>query len=82
MITILKSWIVARIVPIILGASALGALFVWDHVRIGRAEQRGEDQANAKTEKQNAETNEIGQRGSSHGGVPVPGSVRDPRYRD
>lgn len=82
MIAVLKTWALARLVPILLGGSAIVALLVWDNARIGRAEKRGEELSNAKTEKQNDETNEIGQRGSSHDGKPVSGSVRDPRYRD
>lgn len=82
MIAILKSWAFARLAPLLLGASVAGAVLVWDQLRINRAEQRGEDRANINTERQNAEIDEIGQRGSSHGGMPVAGSVRDPRYRD
>ena len=51
-------------------------------ININRAETRGAAAANAKTEAQNAKVKEDGRAGSSHHGKPVPGSVRDPGYRD
>lgn len=72
----------ARLVPIGAGVAAAVALVAWDYVRIERAEQRGEDRADVKTERNNAEVQELGRRGSDNDGKPVPGSVRDPGYRD
>lgn len=82
MIGILGSWIGARLVPIGAGLAAVIALVAWDYVRIERAEQRGEDRAHVETERNNEKVQELGRRGSSNDGKPVPGSVRDPGYRD
>ena len=62
-------------------ALAIGwAITAWN-VSQKRAESRGAAAAQQQTEKQNAKVKEDGRAGARHGGVPVPGSVRDPRYR-
>jgi hypothetical protein len=77
----IMAWITARLVPIVSGAALVAALFAWDFVRMNRAETRGDDRAIVRVEKNNAKVRSIGAAGARSYGVPVPGSVRDPRYR-
>lgn len=77
----IMAWFAARVVPIGAGVALLLAVFAWDQLRISKAEQRGEDRADVRTERNNEKVQEIGRRGAGNGGLPVPGSVRDPGYR-
>ncbi len=81
MIETLIAWCAARLIPLAIGAAAVTGYFVWDYVRIQKAETRGAERALVKVERNNEKVQAIGRRGSGNGGVPVSGSVRDPRYR-
>lgn len=77
----IMAWFAARLVPIGAGLVLVVALVAWDYARIWKAETRGADRAIAKVEKNNAKVRSIGESGARSYGLPVPGSVRDPRYR-
>jgi|JRYH01.1.fsa_nt_gb hypothetical protein len=77
----IMAWLAARVVPIGAGLAVLVAIVAWDYTRIWKAESRGEDRALVKVERNNEKVQELGRRGAGNGGLPVPGSVRDPGYR-
>lgn len=76
------AWLMARLLPIGAGFAIVVALVAWDHVRIWKAETRGEDRALVNVERNNEKVQQLGQHGASNDGQPVAGSVRDPRYRN
>jgi hypothetical protein len=79
---VMIAWFMARLIPLGIGAAGLVAVVAWDYARIWKAEGRGEDRAFVKVERNNDKVQQIGRSGSSNAGLPVPGSVRDPGYRD
>lgn len=82
MIESLVAWFLARMIPIGIGLGVLASVFVWDHVRISKAETRGAEKLAAKVErKDNAAAETIRKAGDlSVSAEPgrLRGVVRDP----